>query len=74
MGLDQDKVFKNYNEFSVNKVMLKVINIKDLISNKLTLNTYKDLADVEELKKIMKKRWIRYANYLLIADYLMLIK
>jgi hypothetical protein len=56
VGLDLDEVFKNFKEFKVNEIKLKVINLEDLIGNKRALNTYKDLADVEELIKIMKKR------------------
>ena len=55
VGLDFSVVFDNGKIFQIDGIQVKVINLDDLIANKQALNTYKDLADVEELKKLRKK-------------------
>ncbi len=52
VGLDLSVVFDNGKSFQIDEIQIKVIDLDDLIANKLALNTYKDLADVEELKKL----------------------
>jgi len=55
VGLDFSVVFANGKSFQIDGIQVKVIALDDLIANKRALNTYKDLADVEELKKLRKK-------------------
>ncbi|MBR9997337.1 MAG: hypothetical protein KFF73_00130 [Cyclobacteriaceae bacterium] len=54
VGLDFNTVFKNCKIFKIGAIQAKVIDLDDLIANKLALNTYKDLADAEVLKKLKK--------------------
>lgn len=55
-GADMNKIFENGNIFNIMEVPVMVVNLDDLIKMKTALNTYKDLADAEELKKIKDKR------------------
>jgi hypothetical protein len=54
VGLDLSTVFENCKIFKIGDIHAKVIDLDDLIANKLALNTYKDLADAEVLKKLKK--------------------
>jgi hypothetical protein len=56
VGVDLKKIFKNGRIFIIGKIPVKVIDLIDLIENKTALNTYKDLADAENLKKIKKRK------------------
>ena len=50
-GLEFDESFKNCNWFDLEKIKIPYIYFDDLIKNKLATGRYKDLADVEQLKK-----------------------
>ena len=54
-GLDFNIVFENGIDFDIGGIQAKVISLDDLIANKIALNTYKDLADAEVLKKLKKR-------------------
>lgn len=54
VGLDFSTVFENCRIFKIDDIQAKVIGLDDLIANKMALNTYKDLADAEVLKKFKK--------------------
>ncbi len=56
IGIDIEEVFDRKVVHMVEEVPLDVLHIDDLIQNKKALNTYKDLADAEELIKIKNKR------------------
>jgi hypothetical protein len=51
-GIDFDQAFKRSKRILVGNISIRVIHVNDLIANKTALNTYKDLADAEALKKI----------------------
>jgi hypothetical protein len=55
IGIDFTTVFERGTWMKINELDVKVIHINDLISNKKALNTFKDLADAEELIKIKKE-------------------
>ena len=52
IGIDFRLAFNRAKELRIGELSTKVIHINDLIANKIALNTYKDLADAEALKKI----------------------
>jgi hypothetical protein len=52
VGIDFDKAFDHSIAVEIEQLSVKVIHINDLIANKMALNTYKDLADAEALKRI----------------------
>lgn len=53
-GLSFDESFKNRKYFKVDKLQIPYIDFEDLIKNKTASGRYKDLADIEQLKKLKK--------------------
>jgi hypothetical protein len=50
-GLEFTESFKNCNWFDLEKIKVPYIYFDDLIKNKLASGRFKDLADIEQLKK-----------------------
>jgi predicted nucleotidyltransferase len=57
VGIDLSVIFNKGKSFLIDGIQVKVIGLDDLIANKEALNTYKDLADVEALKKLRKDKF-----------------
>ena len=55
LGIDFNEAFERSKRIRIGKISTRVIHVNDLISNKSALNTYKDLAHAEALKKIRGK-------------------
>lgn len=55
IGVDFNTVFEKGTWMKINDLDIKVIHLNDLIRNKKALNTFKDLADAEELLKIQNR-------------------
>ena len=53
-GLEFAESFKKRNYFKVDKLKVPYIDFDDLLTNKLATGRYKDLADIEQLKKNKK--------------------
>ena len=56
IGIDLKNVFKRGIIINLDDLPCKIIHLDDLIANKKALNTFKDLADAEELVKIRDKK------------------
>jgi len=54
-GLLFDEAYANCAEKEFNGFSIKVLSLSDLIKNKKTSGRLKDLADVEELERILKE-------------------
>ncbi len=54
-GLKFSQAYKNYDEKDMKGLSVKMLNITDLFTSKQASGRMKDLADIEELKKIKKK-------------------
>jgi hypothetical protein len=54
-GLQFNESYKNRNYFNIDKLQIPYIDFEDLIKNKLASGRYKDLADIEQLKKLKKE-------------------
>jgi hypothetical protein len=53
-GLNFDEAYKNHIEKNMKGLHVKMLNIVDLFTSKEAAGRMKDLADIEELKKIKK--------------------
>jgi hypothetical protein len=53
-GLNFQESFEKKNHFKTEKLKIPYINFDDLIKNKKASGRYKDLADIEQLKRIKK--------------------
>jgi hypothetical protein len=53
--LQFNESYKNRNYFNIDKLQIPYIDFEDLIKNKLASGRYKDLADIEQLKKLKKE-------------------
>jgi hypothetical protein len=53
-GLDFDKAYQNYELKEMKGLSVKMLNLQDLYTSKQASARMKDLADIEELKKIKK--------------------
>ena len=51
-GLDFNEAYKNHDEKEMKGLSVKMLNITDLFTSKQAAGRMKDLADIEELKKI----------------------
>jgi predicted nucleotidyltransferase len=56
VGIDFNEAFQRAKDFQIEGLTVRIIHINDLIANKKALNTYKDLADAEELSKIISNK------------------
>lgn len=55
-GVNFEDAFPNHELFETEDIKIKFIGIQDLIQNKKATGRLQDLADVEMLEKIMKKK------------------
>jgi hypothetical protein len=55
-GVNFDDAYKMKSVIEDEGVSINFIGINDLIANKETTGRYKDMADAEALKKILKRR------------------
>jgi hypothetical protein len=58
-GLEFDSSYLRCNKLPLKNYNIPVLHLDDLIINKLLSGRMKDKADVEELKKINKRKWFK---------------
>ena len=51
-GVKFNDCFKNIEKFTIDKIAMNIISYDDLMKNKLSSGRYKDLDDLENLKKV----------------------
>ncbi|MDD3876507.1 MAG: hypothetical protein PHT69_07780 [Bacteroidales bacterium] len=55
-GIQFKEAYKNCNYLDLDNHKIPILRLEDLITNKLMSNRIKDMADVEELKKIYRMK------------------